>query len=159
MLIHPRLTWRYQPEDCYNYQAIFDNLLKQGEEHPLFRRMAPELREYIHKRQYQAAETIPAKYPQWFAEALNVAAEDPRLANELLADAESRRSTGQYAVVLRLQHFRTTARWIYLAHWELFQPPYPVRTDEDREEVAIINKCLLIPLFIGHPYFEGYKIR
>jgi ubiquinone/menaquinone biosynthesis C-methylase UbiE len=159
VLIHPRLTWRYQPEDFYNYQAIFDNLLKQGEEHPLFRRMAPELREYILKRQYQVAETIPAKYPQMFAEALNVAAEDPRLVNELLADAESRRSTGEYAVASRLQHFRTTARWIYFAHWELFQPPYPVRTDEDREAVAMINKCLLIPLFIGHPYFEGHKIR
>jgi len=27
------------------------------------------------------------------------------------------------------------------------------------EAVAMMNKCLLIPLFIGHPYFEGHKIR
>jgi SAM-dependent methyltransferase len=159
VLIHPRLTWRFQAEEFYDYQAIFDNLLKQGEEHPLFRRMAPELREHILTRQYQAAATIPAKYPELFAEALNQAAEDPRLVNELLADAESRSSTGAYAITSRLQHFRTTARWIYHAHWELFQPPYPIRTDEDREAVAMINKCLLISLFIGHPYFEGHKIR
>jgi len=156
VLIHPKVLWQFEPEDFYNFPAIFDNLHAKGDSHPLFQRMAPELKTYILSRQHQSSAGIPPKYADLFAQALNKTSDDPRFFGELTADAEQRRALGSYAVSSRLQQFTLTARWIYYAHHELFHPPYQVVTEEDRVAVRMMNKCLLVPLFVGHPFFEGY---
>ena len=156
VLIHPTVLWDFQAEDFYNWAAIFDNLKSKGPDHPVCRRMPAELQAYLAAPEFGSSGDIPGPYREMFVEGLNGLLDDPRLVHQLLSYSEKSRALGVYAVATRLRQFSLTCRWIYHAQHRLFQPPYEIRTEEDRAAVRMMNKGLLIPLFVGAPFFEGH---
>lgn len=160
VIVHPRMLWRFQDEDFYDYPEIFSGLRSAGEAHPVFRRLEPALQDYL--RQWtmppptDGAMPVPAIQREAFARAVDKILDDPAFPSEMLAYAERSQFDGVGDLAALLREYTPIFRWLYYAHHDLFDPPRPPATEEERAAVRMINKALVVPLVIGLPYFGGH---
>ena len=157
VIVHPRTLWKFQFEDFYGAPQIFDRLRAGGRADPAVRRMDPPLQQFLDRPPSPGAgAAAPADLQAAFARGINVVLNDPAFPRDVLERAEIARQGGVLDLDARLREYALVFRWLYYAHHDLFDPPRPPETDEERAAVAMINKALVVPTIIGAPYFGGH---